>query len=56
MLIIYYGVMIELTKERLEELLREAEKAHAEYERELGERDENWLAWYASYIINKIRK
>lgn len=48
--------MTELTKERLEGLLREAEKAHADYERKVGERDENWPAWYADYIINKIRK
>jgi hypothetical protein len=44
-----------LTAERLAELLREAEAAHAEYERTLGQRDEDWPAWYARYIIEKLR-
>ena len=50
---------MELSKEKLEGLLREAEVAHAKYEKETGGpaspggnqngRDENWPAWYAEY-------
>jgi hypothetical protein len=43
-----------LTREELADLLREAEQAHAEYERELGERDEDWPSWYAGYIVEKL--
>jgi hypothetical protein len=43
-----------LTKERLAELLREAERAHAEFERDLGHRDEDWPAWYAGYILEQL--
>jgi hypothetical protein len=46
---------IQLTKERLAELLREAEKAHAEYERGLGHRDEDWPGWYAQFILERLR-
>jgi hypothetical protein len=45
----------ELTQERLAELLREAERAHADYERELGERDEDWPTWYAGYILDRLK-
>jgi hypothetical protein len=46
----------ELTKEELTRLLKEAEAAHGEYEqKELGgERDEDWPAWYAGYIVDKL--
>ena len=46
----------DLTKEELTRLLPDAEKAHVEYEqRELGgERDEDWPAWYAEYIVNAL--
>ena len=44
----------ELTAERLADLLREAERAHAAYERELGERDEDWPAWYAAFIVERL--
>jgi hypothetical protein len=47
--------MTELTEERLEALLREAEAAHGEYERELGRRDDDWPAWYARYIARQLR-
>ena len=49
--------MTELTKEELTRLLREAEAAHGEYEKkELGgARDEDWPAWYAEYIVDKLR-
>jgi hypothetical protein len=44
------------TQEELAELLREAERAHGEYERELGSRDEDWPTWYAGYILDRLRK
>ena len=44
-----------ITKEELAELLREAEKAHAEYEKKLGERDEDWPIWYAEYILKRVK-
>jgi hypothetical protein len=28
-----------------------AEAAHGEHEKRTGERDENWPAWYAAYMI-----
>ena len=46
----------ELTTEDLATLLREAERAHAEYERELGSRDEDWPSWYAGYILDKLNE
>jgi hypothetical protein len=47
----------DLTKEELARLLREAEEAHGRYEQEElgGERDEDWPAWYAEYIVNALR-
>lgn len=45
----------ELTEERLEQLLRDAEKAHGEYERELGHRDDDWPVWYARFIARQLR-
>lgn len=44
----------DLTVERLADLLREAERAHAAYERELGTRDEDWPAWYAQYVLQRL--
>jgi hypothetical protein len=46
--------MNELTREELADLLREAERAHGEYERTLGKRDEDWPAWYAGYILDRL--
>jgi hypothetical protein len=45
-----------LTKEALESLLKEAEKAHAEYEYALGHRDDDWATWYAAFIINHLQE
>ena len=45
----------QLTKDKLARLLREAEQAHAEYEKELGRRDEDWPAWYAGWIVDQLR-
>jgi hypothetical protein len=44
----------DLTQDELADLLREAERAHGAYERELGQRDEDWPEWYASYILGKL--
>jgi hypothetical protein len=40
--------------ERLADMLREAEAAHRGYERTLGRADENWPAWYARHIIDRL--
>jgi hypothetical protein len=45
-----------LTADELARLLREAEQAHAAYEKELGERDEDWPAWYATWIVERLRE
>ena len=45
----------DLTREHLADLLRQAQAAHSEYERELGERDEDWPDWYAGYILDRVR-
>jgi hypothetical protein len=48
----------ELTKEELARLLRDAEAAHGEYERDQlgGVRDEEWAVWYAEFIVNALRE
>jgi hypothetical protein len=48
------AMQVELTRERLAALLREAEQAHGEYERGLGHRDEDWPGWYADYILRAL--
>jgi hypothetical protein len=45
----------QLTVADLAALLREAERAHGEYEKTLGRRDEDWPTWYADYILRKLR-
>ena len=45
-----------LTADELARLLREAEQAHAAYETELGERDEDWPSWYAAWILDRLRE
>ena len=47
-------VKVELTTEELAGLLQEAERAHGEYEKELGRRDDDWPSWYADYILTKL--
>jgi hypothetical protein len=48
----------DLTKEELTRLLREAEAAHGKYEAEElgGVRDEEWAAWYAEFIVTRLRE
>ena len=48
--------LADLTKEELTRLLREAEKAHGQYEKELGERHADWAPWYADYIVERLRE
>ena len=43
-----------LSIERLAALLREAESAHAEFETQLGHRDDDWPTWYAGYILERV--
>lgn len=45
-----------LTKEALTSLMKEAERAHAEYEYALGHRDDDWATWYAAFIINRLQE
>ena len=42
------------TETAIARLLRETERAHAVYEREVlgGVRDEVWPAWYAAYLLD----
>ena len=47
-------MQFEVSREQLAELLRETERAHGEYERELGARDEDWPTWYARYILDRL--
>lgn len=47
---------MEITPEKMTELLKEAEAAHAEFEKSLGKPDEDWPAWYAKFIVAKIRE
>jgi hypothetical protein len=45
-----------LTPAELADLLRDAERAHGEYEKELGQRDEDWPTWYATWILEQLRR
>lgn len=46
----------QLTVAELADLLREAERAHGEFEKTLGRRDEDWPSWYADYMLKKLRE
>ena len=46
----------QLTAERLTQLLRDAERAHSAYEKELGRSDEDWPAWYARYVLDQLSR
>jgi hypothetical protein len=46
----------DLTQEELAALLQETERAHGEFERELGRRDEDWPSWYAGYILDRLNE
>lgn len=41
-------------RERLAQLLRDAEAAHAEYEKSLGHADADWPKWYAWFILERV--
>jgi len=45
-----------IAEDRLRTLLRVAESAHAAYETERGEPDEDWPAWYAAFIVARWRE
>jgi hypothetical protein len=45
------AVKREIQTVRMTKWLKGAEEAHAEYEKTLGHRDDNWAAWYAQWIV-----
>lgn len=45
-----------VSEDRLRTLLRVAESAHAAYEQELGRADDDWPAWYAQFIVARLRE
>lgn len=50
------NIQVQVTQGELARLLREAERAHGEYEATLGHRDEHWPEWYAEYIAGKLKQ
>jgi hypothetical protein len=46
--------MYEVTVQELADLLRKAEAAHADYEKGLGHRDDDWPTWYAKYVLEAL--
>lgn len=48
--------MYEVTVDELSSLLRKAESAHADYEKTLGHRDDDWASWYAKYVLDALEK
>ena len=40
---------------KLEGLLKQAEKAHAAYQKKIGRTHKNWPNWYAKFIIKKLK-
>lgn len=44
------------TVEELAAAMRRAEEAHAAYEKTLGHRDEDWPAWYATFMAKEQAK
>ena len=41
-------------QQRLAVLLRKAERAHSDYEKSLGHRDDDWPDWYAAFIAKRL--
>jgi len=41
-------------QQRLAVLLREAERAHGDYEKSLGHPDADWPDWYAAFIAKRL--
>ncbi len=35
--------------------IREAERAHGEYEQQLGHPDADWPDWHAAYVVSKLQ-
>ena len=46
----------ELTADELAGLLRAASQAHHDYVTELGRPDEDWPAWYAEWVVARLRE
>lgn len=50
---------MKITTEELATLLKQAQRAHHEYEKkniDSGETDDDWAGWYADYIEKKLNK
>jgi hypothetical protein len=45
---------MEVTRNELAQLLKDADRAHGDSERELGQRDEESPSWYAGYILDRL--
>lgn len=45
-----------ISKEELASLLKQAQKAHTEYEKFLGTKDDDWSTWYADFILKKLTR
>ena len=48
--------MYEVTVDELAGLLKDAEKAHGEFEATLGRRDDDWPKWYAKYVLDRLEQ
>jgi hypothetical protein len=44
----------DLSQQELAALLKETERAHGQYETDIGQRDEDWPMWYAGYILDRL--
>lgn len=49
-------VRVEITEDRLAELLDEAADAHHIYEQDQGEADPQWHHWYARFILERLQE
>lgn len=47
---------MEISEEKLTQLLKEAKEAHHEYEKTLEGSDNGWAKWYADYIHRQVQK
>lgn len=41
---------------QLQTQLKQAEIAHAQYEKQLGHHDPNWAEWYADFIVDNTQR
>jgi len=50
---VQYPIM-EISKDKLAELLSDAAEAHHVYKKDLGHADKEWAKWYAEYILKEL--